>query len=172
VDIATLRREWEAKREMTSTAAGTSCVASISADDSATTASPGSQHLQTTNDDDDDTDIDVEDDSTMDKNIHHQSQNRYQEDSNVTSDEEANYTCTNTNSTSSTTEITKQQSIATTPGCDVILSYGDDSKQTSQDLNSFEGHTSPSRTSRPSATKRSNPFSIESLLFHSEDYTD
>ena len=172
VDIATLRREWEAKREMTSTGVGTSRAASISADDSATTASPGSQHRQTTNDDDDDTDIDVEDDSTMDKNIHHQSQNRYQEDVNITSDEETNYTCNNTNSTSSTTEINKQQSIATTPGCDVILSYGDDSKQTSQDLSSCERHTSPSRTSRPSAPKRSNPFSIESLLFHSEEYTD
>jgi hypothetical protein len=173
VDITTLRREWEAKREMTSTAVGTSRVASISADDSATTASPGSQHRQTTNDDDDDdTDIDVEDDSTMDKNIHHQSQNRYQEDINITSDEETNYTCTNTNSTSSTTEISKQQCIATTPGCDVILSCGDDSKQTSQDLKPCEGSTLPSRTSRPSATKRSNPFSIESLLSHSEEYMD
>ena len=172
MDIATLRREWEAKREMTSTPAGSSRVASVSADDSVTTPSPGSQHRQTTNDEDDDTDIDVEDDSTMDKNIHHQSQNRYQEDINITSDEETNYTSINTNSTSSTTETNKQQSIAATPGCDVIISYCYDSKQTSQDLNSCEGQTSPSRTPRPSATKRSNPFSIESLLFHAEEYTD
>jgi homeobox protein Unc-4 len=172
VDVATLRREWEAKREMTSTTAGTSRAASVSADDSGTTPSPGSQHRQTTNDEDDDTDIDVEDDSTMDKNVHHHSQNLYQEDVNITSDEETNYTSINTNSTSSTTETNKQQSIATTPGCDVIISYGDDSKQTSQDLNSCEGQTSPSRTARPPATKRSNPFSIESLLFHAEEYTD
>ena len=179
VDIATLRREWEAKREVTSTSVGTSRVTSASADDSVTTASPGSQHRQTTNDDDDDdddTDIDVEDDSTMDKNIHHQSHNRYPADVNVTSDEETNYnynyTSINTNSTSSRTETNKQQSTATTPGCDVIVSYNDDSKHTSQDLNSCEAQTSPPRTSRPPATKRCNPFSIESLLFHADEYTD
>ncbi|KAJ9598670.1 hypothetical protein L9F63_010643, partial [Diploptera punctata] len=119
VDIATLRREWEAKH------------------DSVTTSSPGSQHQARNNeDDDDDTDIDVEDDSTMDKNIGHESSGRYTDDVNVTSDEET---------------------LATMPGCDVIVTYPDDSKRMPNEL-------SPSSTSRPTATKRSNPFSIESLL--------
>jgi hypothetical protein len=169
VDIATLRREWEAKREMTSSSVATRGVASISADNSVTTGSPGSQHRQTNNDEDDDTDIDVEDDSTMDKNICHESETRYQDDVNITSDEETNYITVN--STSSTMVTNNQQSIATVPGCDVI-SYRDDSKRMSQELTTSEGRTSPSRTSRPSATKRSNPFSIESLLSHAEEYTD
>jgi hypothetical protein len=169
VDIATLRREWEAKREMTSTSVGTSVAASVSADESVTTGSPVSQHHQPNNDDDD-TDIDVEDDSTMDKNIHHESENRFQDDVNITSDEETNYI--NVNSTSSTMETNNQQSIATAPDCDVIVSYRDDSKRISQELTTSDGRTLSSQTARPSVTKRSNPFSIESLLSHADEYTD
>ncbi|PNF29993.1 hypothetical protein B7P43_G06955 [Cryptotermes secundus] len=169
VDMATLRREWEAKREMTSTSAGTSGVASASADDSVTTGSPGSQHRQANNDDDDDTDIDVEDDSTMDKNICHESENRCQDDINVTSDEETNYNNINFTSTMKTNN---EQSLATEPGCDVITSYSDDSKQISEELAISGERISPSRISRPSTAKRPNPFSIESLLSHAEEYTD
>ncbi|PSN45611.1 hypothetical protein C0J52_17413, partial [Blattella germanica] len=173
VDIATLRREWEAKREMTSATATTvsaSVATSVSADDSVTTGSPSSQHqqLNNNNDDDDDTDIDVEDDSTMDKNIRHDV-SRYHEDVNVTSDEETNYV--NTNSTSSTME-SNSQSLATTPGCDVIVSYRDDSKRMAEELSASDRRLSPCSTARPSATKRSNPFSIESLLSQAEEYTD
>jgi hypothetical protein len=172
VDIATLRREWEAKREMTSTSAGTSGgVASVSADDSVTTGSPGSQHRQANNDDDDDdTDIDVEDDSTMDKNICHESENLCHDDVNVTSDEETNYN--NINCTSTTMKPNNQQNLATEPGCDVITSYSDDSKRMSEGLKTSEERISPPRTTRPSAAKRSNPFSIESLLSQAEEYTD
>jgi hypothetical protein len=170
VDMATLRREWEAKREMTSTSAGTSGVASVSADDSVTTGSPGSQHRQANNDDDDDTDIDVEDDSTMDKNICHESENRCQDDVNVTSDEETNYI--NINCTSTIMKTNNQQSLATEPGCDAITSYSDDSKRVSEELATSEERISPSRTTKPSTAKRPNPFSIESLLSHAEEYTD
>jgi hypothetical protein len=155
---------------MTSASAGTSGVASVSADDSATTGSPGSQHRQANNDEDDDTDIDVEDDSTMDKNICRESENPCQDDVNVTSDEETNHM--NINCTSTTMKTNNQQSLAAEPGCDVITSYRDDSKRLSQELTTSEDRISPSRTSRPSATKRSNPFSIESLLSHAEEYTD
>lgn len=164
VDIATLRREWEAKREMASTSAGTSGVASVSPDDSVISGSPGSQHRQGTNDDDD-TDIDVEDDSTMDKNICHESENRSQ-DVNVTSDEETNYNNLSYLSTTMNTKV--QESLATE-----ITSYSDDSKRISQELTSPEDTISPPcRTSRPSGAKKSNPFSIESLLSHAEEYTD
>jgi homeobox protein Unc-4 len=167
VDIATLRREWEAKREMTSSVS-TRGAAPVSADNSVTTGSPESQHRQTNNDEDDDTDIDVEDDSTMDKNICQESETRYQDDVNVTSDDETNYISINSKST--TVETNNQESITTVPGCDVT-SYRDDSKRMSQELTTSEGRASPCRP-RPPATKRSNPFSIESLLSHAEEYTD
>jgi hypothetical protein len=171
VDIATLRREWEAKREMASTSAGTSAVASVSPDDSVTTASPGSQHRQGNNDDDDDdTDIDVEDDSTMDKNICHESESRCH-DLNVTSDEESNYN--NINCLSATMKTNVQDSLATHQGYDLINSYSGDSKRMSQEQISSEDTISPPcRTPKPSAARKSNPFSIESLLSRAEEYTD
>ncbi|XP_021936689.1 uncharacterized protein LOC110838118 [Zootermopsis nevadensis] len=170
VDIATLRRDWEAKREMTSSSGATRGVGHVSADSSVTTGSPESQRRQTNNDDDDDddTDIDVEDDSTMDKNIYHESETRYQDEVNITSDEESNYIAIN--STPSAIDANDKQRIATLPGCDAIT-YRDDSKRMAQELTS-EGRKSPNETSRPSTTKRSNPFSIESLLSHAEGYTD
>ena len=170
VDIVTLRREWEAKREMStssstapSSAMAASVSTSVSAEDSVTTGSPISQHQGNNNEDDDDTDIDVEDDSTMDKNIRHESSSRYTDDVNVTSDEETN-NYLNTNSTSSTME-SNNQGMTTMPGCDVIVTYPEDSKRVPDEL-------SPSSTSRPPATKRSNPFSIESLLSQAEEYVE
>ncbi|XP_069691332.1 uncharacterized protein [Periplaneta americana] len=149
VDIATLRREWEAKREMASASGSVGVGTSSSADDS-----------QQQRPDDDDTDIDVEDDSTTDKNI---PETRYH-DVNVTSDEESNQ--------NNAATVANQQSIATTPGSDVIISYRDDSKRVSQELSASDRRLSPSPTARPPVTKRSNPFSIESLLSHAEEYTD
>jgi hypothetical protein len=168
--MATLRREWEAKREATSTSAGASGAFLISADDSATTGSPGSQHRQSNNDEDD-TDIDVEDDSTMDKNICHDPENRCQENVHVTSDEETNYN--NINYISTTMKTNTDDGLVSQQGYDAVTSYSDDSKRMSQELTqSVDTISPPCRTPRPSAAKRSNPFSIESLLSHAEEYTD
>ncbi|KDR10263.1 hypothetical protein L798_15521 [Zootermopsis nevadensis] len=104
----------------------------------------------------------------MDKNIYHESETRYQDEVNITSDEESNYIAIN--STPSAIDANDKQRIATLPGCDAIT-YRDDSKRMAQELTS-EGRKSPNETSRPSTTKRSNPFSIESLLSHAEGYTD